>query len=78
MVVGDHQFDALQTAPFQPDEEVLPGGTAFTAGHLDRQYLPPSVPVDANSDQHRLAHHHTGLAHLLITGIENQVGKNGS
>jgi hypothetical protein len=75
MIVGDHQFDAPQAASFQPDEEVLPGRAALAAGYLDRQNLPPSVPVDANGDQHRLAHHDAGLAHLLIAGIEDQVSK---
>ena len=48
---------------------------AFAGGHFDRQDLAASVPVDADGDQHRLAHHHAALAHLLVARVEDEVGK---
>jgi hypothetical protein len=42
---------------------------------LHGQDLAPSVPVDADRDQHRLAHDDAGFAHLLVAGIEDEVGK---
>ena len=37
--------------------------------------LAAPVPVDPDGDQHRLAHDHAGLAHLLIVSVEDQVSK---
>ena len=75
MIVGDDEFDAVEAAPAQSEKEVFPGGAAFPVSHFDRQDLAAPVPVDANGDQHRLAHDHTALAHLLIPGVEDEVGK---
>lgn len=75
MVVGDDQLDALEAARLQRDKKILPGRTALAIGHLHCQDLAPPVPVDADSDQHRLAHDDAGLTHLLIARIEDEVRK---
>ena len=75
VIVGDDELDAVQTAPAQAEQEVLPGRAALAVGHLDGEDLAPSVPVDADRDQHRLAHDHAALAHLLIASLEDEVGK---
>ncbi|BCH05295.1 hypothetical protein MesoLj131b_72940 (plasmid) [Mesorhizobium sp. 131-2-5] len=75
MVVGHDQFDAPEAARLQRDEEVPPGRAAFAIGHLHGQDLAPPIPVDADCDQHRLAHDDAGFAHLLVAGIEDKVGK---
>ena len=41
-------------------------------GHFDGKDLAASVPVDADGDQHRLAHDDAALAHLLITRVEDE------
>lgn len=75
MIVGDDQFDTLETARLQAHEEVAPGRAALAIGHLDGQDLAPSVPVDADRDQHRLAHDDAGFTHLLIARVEDEVRK---
>ena len=51
VVVGDHEFDTMETALFQSHEEVPPTRLAFPAGEFDSQDLPISVGVDAYSDE---------------------------
>ena len=75
MIVGDDELDAMKAAPAQPDKEILPRGAAFPVGHVDGQDLAAPVPVDPDGDQHRLAHHHAAFAHLLIAGVEDEVGE---
>src|SRR5438094_4941304 len=75
MVIGDDQLDAVQAALAQAEQQVLPGGAAFAIGHLDGEDLAPAVPVDADRDQHRLADHDAALAHLLVAGIDDEIGK---
>jgi hypothetical protein len=75
MIVGHDQLDAFEAAPLQADEKVPPGRAALATGHLDAQDLAPPVPVDAHRDQHRLAHDDASLAHLLVAGIEDEIGK---
>lgn len=70
VVVGDDELDAVKAAGLEGEEEVLPGGAALAVGHLDGEDLAAAVPIDADRDQHRLAHNHAGLAHLLITSVE--------
>lgn len=65
----------MSAAGFQSQQDVLPGRAALAAGHLDGQDLPPAVPVDADGDRHRLAPDDAGLSDLLITGIEDEIGK---
>ena len=75
MIVGDDELDAVEAAAAQTDEEVLPGGGALAVGHVDRQDLATTIPVDADGDEHRLASDHAALAHLLIAGVEDEVRK---
>ena len=75
MIVGDDELDAIKASPAQAEEEVLPGRAALAVGHLDREDLAATVPVDADRDQHRLAHDYAALAHLLIAGVEDEVSK---
>ena len=75
MIIGDDDLDAVQAPPAQVEEEVLPGRAAFPVGHFHRQDLPVPVPVDSDRDQHGLARDHAALAHLLIPGVEDEVGK---
>jgi hypothetical protein len=58
VIVGDDELNAVKAAPAQAGEEVLPRGAAFPIGHRDGQDLAAPVPVDADGDQHGLAHHH--------------------
>ncbi len=48
VIVGDDQYDALETARLQADEKFPPGRSALAIGHLDRQDLAPPVPVDVD------------------------------
>src|SRR5271165_2154675 len=75
MIVGDDELDAVEAAPAQSDKEVLPGGAAFPAGHFDGQDLAAPIPVYSDGDQHGLAHDYAALAHLLIPGVEDEVGE---
>ena len=72
MIVGEDELDAMHASPAQVEEEVLPGRTALAMGHFDGKDLAASVPVDADGDQHRLAHDDAALAHLLITRVEDE------
>ena len=54
----------------QPEE-----GQGRSNGHLHGQDLAPAVPIDPDRDQHRLAHHDAGLAHLLVAGVEDEEAK---
>ena len=74
-MVGEDELDALEAAPAQSEKEVFPRGAAFPVSHFDRQDLAAPVPVDANGDQHRLAHDHAAFVHLLIPGVEDEEGK---
>ncbi len=69
------ELDAAQAAATQSEQEVLPGGAALAVGHIDGQDLAAPIPVDADRDQHRLARDHAALAHLLIPGVEDEVGE---
>ena len=71
MIVGHDKFDAMQTTGLQPEQEIAPARPALAVGELDRQYLAAAVPVDADRDQHRLAGDHAGLAHSLVTRIQD-------
>ncbi len=75
VVVGDDELDAMEAAGPKREQEVLPGGTALAVGHLDGEDLAAAVPIDTDGDQYRLAHHHAGLAHLLVAGVEDEVGE---
>ncbi len=55
MVVCDDVLDAVQTALFEADQEILPGRVALAVGELDRETLPPVFPVDAERDERRTA-----------------------
>ena len=79
MIVGDDQLDAIEAAFGAPmrksfhDERRL-SRLAISTARIWRK----SVPVDADGDQHRLAHHHAALAHLLVARVEDEVGKGSS
>jgi hypothetical protein len=75
MIVGHHQFDAVQASLSKGEKEVSPGGTALAVGHLDGEDLATPVPVDADRDQHGLAHDDARLAHLLIARVEDEIRK---
>jgi hypothetical protein len=75
MIVGHDKLDAVQTACLQPQQEIAPARSALAVGELDRQHLTAAVPVDANRDQHRLAGDHAGLAHSLVTRIQDHIGE---
>lgn len=75
MIVGDDQFHTVKPARFEPAQEVAPTRTAFPIGQLDAENLAAAVPVDTDSNQHRLTDNHAGFAHALVPSIHNQVGK---
>ena len=73
VVVADGQAHAAQTALLQAQEQVAPARGAFAIGDLDGEDLAPAFPVDADGHQHRPRADDTLLAHLLVTGIEDEV-----
>src|SRR5215831_6082391 len=75
VIVGDDEFDAVQTARLEPGKEIPPARSALAIGELHRQYLTAAVPVDADRDQHRLADDYAALAHPFVAGVEDQVRK---
>lgn len=75
MVVGNDEVDTAQAACLERKQEVLPRRTAFAVGHLDGEHLAPAVPVNANRNQHRLAHHDASLPDLLVAGVEDEIGE---
>ena len=75
MIVGHDEFDAVQTARLQPQQEIPPARSALAVGELDRHHLAAAVPIDADRDQHRLAGDHAGLANPLVARIEDQIGE---
>jgi hypothetical protein len=75
MVVGDDELDAREAAGDQAAEEVAPGRAALAGRELDREDLPPALPVDADGDVHGLGAHDAALAHPLVPGIEDEVGE---
>jgi hypothetical protein len=56
-------------------QEVLPARSTLAGGKIDREQLTPAFPVDANRDQDGLARDDARLTHLLVTRIENEIGK---
>jgi hypothetical protein len=74
VVVRDHELDARETTLAQPQQELTPARAALPIGELDRQDAAPAIPADADRQQHRLAADHTGLAHALVAGIDDQIG----
>jgi hypothetical protein len=73
MVVGDRELDPMQSALLELQQEIAPARAALPIGELDTQDAAPAVPADRHRNQHRLAADHPGLAHPLITRIEDQV-----
>src|SRR5579872_6811636 len=73
VVVCNDVFDAVETTCLEGKEEVLPGRAALPVGHFDGKNLAATVPIDTDRDQHRLAHNDAGLAHLLVTSVEDEI-----
>ena len=73
MIVADDKLDPGQPARLQSDKKIAPTRSALPVGQLDRQDLPPAILVDRHRNQHRLTGDDPGLAHLLITRVEDQV-----
>ncbi len=74
MVVGDHELDAVQAPLPEAHQEVFPARGALARGHVHRQDFQTAARVDADRDQDRLGTDHAAFAHLLVTGIEDEVG----
>ena len=75
VIVGHHEFDAVEAARPQRQQEVPPARSALPVGQLDRQHLAPGVPVDADRDQHRVARNNAGFAYPLVARVEDQIGQ---
>ncbi len=75
VIVGDHEFDAVEAAGLQRQQKIPPARSALPVGELDRQHLAPTVPIDADRDQHRVARDHPGLAHPLVARVQDQIGE---
>ena len=65
----------METARFEPQQEIPPTRPALAIGELDRQHLAPAVPVDANCDQYCLADDHAGFTNPLVARVEDQIGE---
>src|SRR4051812_49207827 len=74
-VVRDREPHAVPAPLPQPGQEVLPRRAALAVRQLDRERPAPSLPVDPDRDLHRPAADGAGLAHLLVAGVEDQVGE---
>jgi hypothetical protein len=75
VIVGHDELDAVQIARFEPQQKISPARAALAIGELDRQFLAPAVPVDADRDQHRPADDDAGLAHPFVARITDQIRK---
>ena len=74
VVVGHDELDPVQAPLLECDQELLPTGRRLPVGQLHRQHLALPLPVDADRDQHRLRADHPVLTHLLVAGVQDQVG----
>jgi hypothetical protein len=72
---GDHELDAGEAPLAQAEEEVAPTRPALAVGQLDAEHLTAAVPIDTDGDQHRLAGDDAGLANLLVTRVQDQIGE---
>ncbi len=43
VIIGDDEFDAVQTTRLEPEQEIPPARPALAVGELDRQHLAPRV-----------------------------------
>jgi hypothetical protein len=68
VVIRDHELDAGQAAPAQPQQKLAPARTALAVGKLDRQNAAASIPANADRQQHRPAVNDTGFPDPLVTG----------
>ena len=75
VIVGDDELDARQAALLEAEKKPLPRRCAFPVGQLHRQHLAPPFAVDAERDQHRLGSDHPVVAHLLVSRIDDHIGK---
>jgi len=74
MIVTDGEDDSAQTASFQSEEKVFPARRTFPIGHLHSEHLAPALPINADGHKHRAGANHRVLAHLLIAGVQDQIG----
>src|SRR6266702_5585710 len=72
VVIGHHEFDAVETTRLEPQQKIPPARSTLAVGELDRKNLAPAVPVDADRDQHRLARDDAGLAHPLVARVRSE------
>jgi pimeloyl-ACP methyl ester carboxylesterase len=75
MIVRDNELDTMKAARLQRLQKVLPARAALAVGQLNRKHLAAAFPVDADRDQHRLARNNPVIPHLLIAGVQDQIGK---
>ncbi len=71
MIVADHELHSVQRPLPQAGQQLLPARQALATGELDRQNVPPTLPINADGDQHRLAAYRAIVPDLFVTGIQN-------
>jgi hypothetical protein len=74
VVVADGQADAVQAALFQPEQELAPTGGAFAGGQFDAEDAAAAFPVDPDGHEDGPAADDAVFAHLLVAGVEDEVG----
>ncbi len=75
MIVGDDQLDPLQAAPDQAVEEGTPVHLRLGQGHRHAEDVTAAVRGHADGYQHGAIEPLAGLAHPLVAGIEEQIGR---
>jgi DDE family transposase len=60
----------MQAALLQAHQELAPARATFPIGKLNAWHLPPSLPIDTDRDQHRLALVHAVDANFLVARIQ--------
>ena len=74
VIVGDDELDAMQSAGEQAFEEAPPIDLGLTRGDRATQHPALAGGVDANRDQHRTIDDTPLQSHLLIAGIQEEIG----
>ena len=72
--VGDHQFDAPQTAPGELAQEFRPDRLGLGSAYFHAQNLAATIRVDAHGDDDRDGHDAAAAPDLQVGGVDPQIG----
>ncbi len=73
--VGDHQPKAPQAPLLQPRHKLRPGELRLPVDHLDPHHLAVTLCIHPDRHQHRRVHDPALPPHLLVAGVQDQIGK---